>query len=199
VGLATTENGMVKAGSVAPAPGDAVTVQVTVWPATPHVQNGPVGVPNVRFLSSVSATTKLPESALDPELLTVSVITPLEPDATAPPTAPPLGVWVAVSVIAAAAEITMRSLVVEVAVAPKPPKLAVGTLVIFAPPALAAAVNGIEIAASDAPAASGLAAARVAVQVTNWAAAVQLQGACEVASAPTGRLGSSWSVTVKTP
>jgi hypothetical protein len=128
VALATTENGMVTAGSVAPAPGDAVTVQVTVWPDTPQLQNGPVGVPSVRFLSSVSATTKLPESALDPELLTVSVITPLEPDATTPPTAPPLGVWVAVSVIAAAAEITMRSLVVAVAVAPEPLKLAVGAL-----------------------------------------------------------------------
>jgi hypothetical protein len=169
MGLATTENGMLTAGRVAPAPGDAVTVQVTVWPDTPQLQNDPVepGVPNVRFLSSVSATTKLPESALDPELLTVSVITPLEPEATAPPTAPPLGVWVAVSVIAAAAEIRMRSLVVAVAVAPKPLKLAVGMLVTFAPPALAEAVNGIEIDASDTPAASGLAAARVAVQVTN--------------------------------
>src|ERR1700733_14989772 len=81
---------MVTEGSVVPAPGDAVTVQVTVWPDTPQLQNDPAepGVPNVRFLSSVSATTKLPESALDPELLTVSVITPLEPEATAPPTAP---------------------------------------------------------------------------------------------------------------
>src|SRR5580658_1890148 len=192
---------MVTAGSVAPAPGDAVTVQVTVWPATPQLQNDPVelGVPKVRFLSRVSATTKLPESALDPELLTVSVITPLEPDATVPPTAPPLGVWVAVSVIAAAAEIRMRSLVVAVAVAPKPLKLAVGTLVTLAPPALAEAVNGIEIEASDAPAASELAAVSVAVQVTSWPAAVQLQGACEAASAPTGRVGSSWSITVKTP
>src|SRR5271156_6149353 len=130
---------MVPEGRAGPAPGEPGPGQVTVWPDTPQLQNDPAepGVPNVRFLSSVSATTKLPESALDPELLTVSVITPLEPDATAPPTAPPLGVWVAVSVIAAAAEITMRSLVVEVAVAPKPPKLAVGTLVIFAPPALA--------------------------------------------------------------
>jgi len=130
VGLVATENGMVMAGSVAPAPGDAVTVQVTVWPATPQFQNDPAepGVPKVRFLSSVSATTKPPESALDPELLTASVITPLEPEATAPPTAPPLGVWVAESVIAAAAEITMRSLLVAVAVAPEPLKLAVGTL-----------------------------------------------------------------------
>src|SRR5580693_835851 len=121
---------MLTEGNVAPVPGDAVTVQVTVWPDTPQFQNDPAepGVPNVRFLSSVSATTKLPDRALDPELLTVSVITPLEPGTTAPPTAPPLGVWVAVSVNAAAAEIRITSLIVAVAVAPEPLKLAVGML-----------------------------------------------------------------------
>src|SRR5271163_5007339 len=109
------------AGSTRPAPGEALTAQVTVWPDTPQLQNDPVelGVPNVRFLSSVSATTKLPDRVLDPGLLTVSVITPPVPEATVPPTAPPLGVWVAVSVTvdAGAGEITMTSLVVAVAVA----------------------------------------------------------------------------------
>src|SRR5580700_4052096 len=204
VALDGTVNGIVIAGSDVAAATLCVAgvTHVTVCADAVQVQGAwlEVRFPSVRNELSCPVTVKAPVSAEEPVFAATTVRTPVPPGAMLPSRAPPVGVWVRAMLSGGAASTCTTSFTIAVTAEPAGGARLTIAMVVMGPAASAAGTpNGIEMGASEAPAASGVEAETEAVQVTTCATAPQAHGACDEARAPAVRKELSWSVTVNTP
>jgi len=171
-------------GGAEPPAGIAVgVVQVTVWPAAPHVQPVPLAETYVKPLARSSVMVTVPFVGWTPEFLAVSTYVPSCPTTKSLPTIPfvPAAVGELVT-------ITVESVAVDAEAAPPPDAVALFVTVPAGPTTLTTSEIDGDVAA--------LAIAVVVVHVTTWPAAEQFQPV-PVADAnvkPVGRVSVSVSV-----